>query len=365
MEALGGEFLLERLAILEDLRLGGVVLVNRHDDHVLRREARRSDKAIIIRMRHDHAADEAGRDAPRRGVGILLSGVLVLETDVTRLGEVLTEVVRGAGLQGLAVLHHRFDAKGIDGAWEAFAFGLAALDDRHRHVVFREVGIDLEHLVRLFDSFGFRRMDGVAFLPEELGGAKEEARAHFPADDVSPLVDEDREVAIRLHPLRVSFANDGLRGRSDDERLLELARRDEFAIRAGFEARVGDDGTFLGEAIDVRGFLLNVANRNEEREVGVHMAGLLEHRVEVALDVLPEGVAPRLDDHAAADGAILGQVGVLDDLEVPLRVVFGAGRRDGGLGLGGRLLGHGLSKEGRNAEGQDGFLFRGRVSTAC
>ena len=128
---------------------------------------------------------------------------------------------------------------------------------------------------------------------------------------------------------------------------------------------MGDDGTFLGEAIDVRGFLLNVANRNEEREVGVHMAGLLEHRVEVALDVLPEGVAPRLDDHAAADGAILGQVGVLDDLEVPLRVVFGAGRRDGGLGLGGRLLGHGLSKEGRNAEGQDGFLFRGRVSTAC
>ena len=365
METLGGKFLLERLAILEDLCLGGVVLINRHDDHVLRGEAGRSDEAVVIGMRHDHAADEAGRDAPRSGVRILLRGVLVLETDIAGLSEVLTEVVRRSSLEGLTVLHHGLNTEGVDGTREALAFGLAALNHGHRHVVFREVSIDLEHLVSLFHGFGFRRVNGVAFLPEELGGTEEEARAHFPADNVSPLVDENRKVAIRLYPLRVSLANDGLGGRTDNERLLELARGDEFSVRAHLEARVGDDGTFLGEAVDVRGFLLDIADRNEEREVGVHVAGLLEHRVEVALDVLPQGVTPRLDNHAAADGAVLRQVGVLDDLKVPLRVVFGAGRRDGGLGLGGRLLGHGWSKEGRNAEGQDGFLFRGRVSTAC
>ena len=128
---------------------------------------------------------------------------------------------------------------------------------------------------------------------------------------------------------------------------------------------MGDDGALLGETIDMRGFLLDVADRDEEREVGVHVAGLLEHRVEVAVDVLPERVTPRLDHHATADRAVLGQVGVLDHLQIPLGVVFLAGRGDGGLRFGGGLLGHKVSKEGRRVEGQDGFFFPGRVSTAC
>ena len=273
--------------------------------------------------------------------------------------------MRGAGLEGLAVLHHRFDAERVDGAREAFAFGLAALDDRHRHVVLGKVGVHLEHLVGLFDGFSLGRVDRVAFLPEELGSTEEETRAHLPADDVGPLVDEDREITVRLDPLRVGLADDGLGSRADDERLLELAGGDELTIRAHFETRVGDDGAFLGEAVDVRGFLLDVADRDEEREVGVHVAGLLELLVEVAVDVLPESVTPRLDHHATADRAVLGQVGMLDHLEVPFRIVILAGRGDGGLRFGGGLLGHKVSKEARDAEGQDGFFFQGRVSTAC
>jgi hypothetical protein len=63
--------------------------------------------------------------------------------------------------------------------------------------------------------------------------------AHLPADDVGPLVDEDREVAVRLHPLRVGLADDGLGGRADDERLFELAGGDELAVGTGFEAVSG------------------------------------------------------------------------------------------------------------------------------
>ena len=365
VEALGGELLLERLAIGEDVSLGGVVLIDRADHHVLRGEAGRSHEAVVVGVRHDHAADEAGGHAPRGRVRVLLGTLLVLELDVAGLGEVLAEVVRGAGLEGLAILHHRFDAERVDGAGETFALGLTALDDRHRHVVLGEVGIHLEHLVGLLDGLGFGRVDGMAFLPEELGGAEEEARAHLPADDVGPLIDEDREVAVGLHPLGVSLADDGLGSRADDERLFELTGGDELAIRSGFEARVGDDGAFLGEAVDVRGFLLDVADRDEEREVGVHVAGLLEHRVEVAVDVLPEGVTPRLDHHATTDRAVLGQVGVLDHLQIPLGIVILAGRGDGGLRFGGGLLGHKVSKERRRVEGQEDKRARGRVSTAC
>ena len=79
-------------------------------------------------------------------------------------------------------------------------------------------------------------------------------------------------------------------------------------------------------------FLLQEAHRNEQREVGVLVPGLLEHRVEPPLHVLPDRVAPRLDDHAAADVGVLGQVGRLDDLLVPLGIVFGAGGGDCVLG---------------------------------
>ena len=119
----------------------------------------------------------------------------------------------------------------------------------------------------------------------------------------------------------------------------------QLAVRAGFQAVMGDDRAFLGEALDVRGFLLHEGQRDEQREVGVLVAGGLEHVVQRALHVLPERVAPRLDDHAAAHGGVLGQVGGADDLLVPLGVVLFAGGRDrgfgglAGLGVGGGWLG--------------------------
>lgn len=49
----------------------------------------------------------------------------------------------------------------------------------------------------------------MAFLPEELGGAEEEPGAEFPAHDVGPLVDEEREVAVALDPVFVGVPDDG------------------------------------------------------------------------------------------------------------------------------------------------------------
>ena len=340
METLGGEFFLERLAIGKDVGLGGVVFINRADDHVLRREAGRGHKAIVIGVRHNHPANEARRDTPRGRVGKLLHTLFVLELDIAGLGKILAQVVRRASLESLAILHHRFDAQRINGAGETFALGLTALDDWHGHIVFSKVSIHLEHLMGLLDRFGLSGVDRVAFLPEELGGAQEKTRAHLPAYHVGPLVNQDGQITVGLYPLRIGLADDGLGGRADNEWLFQFAGRDELTIGARLEARVRDDGTFLGEAIHVCGFLLDIADRNEEREIGVHMARLLKHRIEVALDIFPKGVAPGLNHHTATDGGILGQVGVLDDLQVPLRIILGAGWGDGGLGLGGRLLGH-------------------------
>jgi hypothetical protein len=104
----------------------------------------------------------------------------------------------------------------------------------------------------------------------------------------------------------------------------------------GHQPVVGDHRALLGEALDVRRLLLEERQRDEQREVRVDVAGVLEHAVEDPLHVLPQRVAPRLDHHAAAHRRVLGQVGGLDDLLVPLGVVFGAGGDDGGGGFGGR-----------------------------
>ena len=93
-----------------------------------------------------------------------------------------------------------------DRAGELLVVGLLPADHRHRHHVLGEVGVDVEHAVHLFERLFVRRVRGVAFLPEELAGAQEQARAHLPAHHVGPLVDEQRQIAVALDPLARSSA---------------------------------------------------------------------------------------------------------------------------------------------------------------
>ena len=128
-----------------------------------------------------------------------------------------------------------------------------AREDGDGEVIAGEGGVDFEHLLGLGDGLGLGFVGGMAFLPEEFRGAEEDAGAHFPADDVGPLVDEDGEVAVGLDPLGVGGADDGLAGGADDEGLGQFGGRGraQAAGAVGLEAMMGDDGAFLGEALDV------------------------------------------------------------------------------------------------------------------
>ena len=74
-------------------------------------------------MAHDHSADQTSGDTPGSGPAQLLFAVLVLKLNAASLREVLTEKVRGAGLQCLSVLHHGFNAEGGFGSGKTFVFG--------------------------------------------------------------------------------------------------------------------------------------------------------------------------------------------------------------------------------------------------
>ena len=75
-------------------------------------------------------------------------------------------------------------------------------------MVAHEALVNIENQLRLGTRFHLALMNGVAFLPKEFGGAQKQTRSHLPADNVRPLVDEDRQITIRLHPFRVTRTDD-------------------------------------------------------------------------------------------------------------------------------------------------------------
>ena len=187
--------------------------------------------------------------------------------------------------------------------------------------------VDVEHAESFLLRFLRRLVRGVPLLPQELHRPQEEPRAQLPAADVGPLIDQERQVAVALHPVGEGVADDRLRRRPDDQRLLDLALRLEAALRVRLEPRVRDDRALHREAFDVVGFLREEALRDEEREVGVDVPRRLEAPIEAVLEHLPDGIAMRLDDHAAAHRRVLGQVTGLDHVQIPLGIVV-ASRRD-------------------------------------
>ena len=76
--------------------------------------------------------------------------VLAGEGDVEGPGEAVPEVVAGARLEGLPVVHHALHGVGLLGAVELLLVGLAALYHGHGQHVLHEVRVDVQHPHGLF-----------------------------------------------------------------------------------------------------------------------------------------------------------------------------------------------------------------------
>ena len=264
---------------------------------------------------HHDRAEQAGRDAPTRLPHELHLVLIVEEADLERLGEVLSEKMRRAALQCAPVAHHAFDRVGLVGAGESFGRALASDDQRNREELLDELAIHFEHPERLALRFLGRGMRGMPLLPEKFRGAQEQARAHFPSHDVAPLIDHHRQVAMRL----IHCANMWLMIVSEvgphDQRLFEL-----------LAAAVGDDGELGGKTLDVLRLFLQKALRDEQREVRVARAGLLDAFVELVAQRFPnrKTVGPKHD--TSAHRRVVGQLGAQADVVVPRGEILAARR---------------------------------------
>ncbi len=281
-----------------------LVLPDRHDDDLNRRQSRRKDQAVVVRVGHDQRADQARGGAPRRSPGILLAVIGGGVLDVERAREVLAQVMARPGLQRLAVLHHRLDRVGAKRAGELFALGLEPAQHRQRHHLLHEIRVDvMQDHQRLALGVRLVGVHRVTLLPQELNRAQEGTWTQLPAHDVGPLIDQQWQIAPRAHPLCEGCTDDRLGRGPHHQRLGQL-------LATGTR----DLGHFGREALDMLGLLHQEAFGNEQRKVGVLRARLLDPLVKSALDSLPDRVAVRLDHHAAAHRRVFAQPRLIHDV---------------------------------------------------
>src|SRR4029079_7688278 len=107
------------------------------------------------------------------------------------------------------------------------------------------------------------------------------------------------------------------RGPHDDGLLELLATRDR------------DDRELGAEPLDVLRLALEVRLGDEEGEIGVLHAARLDAGVDLGLHARTEPVAVWPYHHGPADGPVLGQLGLVQDVLVPTGEVVGLRREDG------------------------------------
>ena len=61
--------------------------------------------------------------------------------------------------------------------------------------------------------------------------------------------------------------------------------------------------------------------RDEKREIGVLDAGFFEHPIQNTLHFFPNRITVGLDYHATPHGRLLGQIGLHNEVVVPLGVI--------------------------------------------
>ena len=288
-------------------------------------QVRREHQSVVVRVRHDERTHQARGHAPRGSPYVLVLVLFREELHIKRFGEVLSEEVARAGLQRLAVLHHRLDAVGVECARKTLVGRLHALHHRYRHDIFGEVGIYIEHLPCEVLRFLLGRMSGMPLLPKELGGTQEQARAHLPAHHIAPLIAQDRQVSVTGNPVLVGGPDNGLRGRSDNQLLLQPrigVHDNTLACGVVFQTVVRNHGALFRKALHMLRLTAQERLRDEQGEIGVLHAFRLETLVEVRLNGFPYRIAVGLDNHATAHRGLLCKVCFYYQFVVPLRVVF-------------------------------------------
>ena len=110
-----------------------------------RRDARRQNNSIIVAMHHHDRADQARAHSPTRRPAKFLFAFAVLKLDPAGARKILSKKMRGAGLDGFPVLHHRFDRQCLHRAGKTFALGFFADENWNGQMIAHKTFVKIEN----------------------------------------------------------------------------------------------------------------------------------------------------------------------------------------------------------------------------
>ncbi len=85
---------------------------------------------------------------------------------------------------------------------------------------------------------------------------------------------------------------------------------------------MGHHGDLGREAFDVLRLLREEIHRDKKREVRVLVPRRLKAFIKLGLDIFPDCVAVRTDNHCALDRAVIDETGFDDHVGIPLREIL-------------------------------------------
>ena len=84
-----------------------------------------------------------------------------------------------------------------------------------------------------------------------------------------------------------------------------------------------DDGDFGREPLHVLRLPLQIALGDQHGEIGVFDALRPKALIHLSLYILPDPIAVRANDHRSLDGAVVDELGLDDDVRIPLGKIRG------------------------------------------
>ena len=275
--------------VLAVLVRGLVVETDGNKDSLDVGNARWDNETLVVTVHENHDTDRTSGETPAVLPNVNLVSLLAILDDllvvfngnVEHLREVLAQAMRCCGLDTSADGgNETLDGGRVVCARELLVDGLGTLDDRNGKELLVDGRIVVQNLHDFLASLLLGHVCGVTLLPQELSRTEERHGVlELPSDNVVPLVELERQVAVALDLLGVVAVHGGLTGRTHSQPLLQLVL-----------AALGHPCDLSGETLDVILLTLKVGLGNEEREVRVLDTHCLDLGIEEVADLLPDHV---------------------------------------------------------------------------
>ena len=158
---------------------------------------------------------------------------------------------------------------------------------------------------------------------------KDQGVHHLPGKHVCTSI-----LPMTIDPLSEHVPNHSFRSGTNDERIFQFSFRvSNQSTFSGSQSVMCHDGTLLGKSVHVFGFFRQKGFGNQQRKVRIFGSMILNLIIQLSSHAIPNGHAPRFNDHTSTHWRRFGEARDANQIIVPLGVVGRTRRNEIGFGI--------------------------------